>query len=162
LAAQALGKLAAAEAVPALIKATNDDDLEVVRRAIYSLGQIAAASAIPRLLELLDSQNNQLDSTIVTALEQMGKSNLALLLPALAHPSQRVRQHIIEVVGSLADPAAVPALQMQYHDPDWQQRFAVITTLGHIGGPEAMAAIALAHNDEDPRVRALVKRLLMG
>jgi HEAT repeat protein/DNA-binding transcriptional MerR regulator len=162
LAAQALGKLAAAEALPALIKATEDNDLEVVRRVVYSLGQIADASAIPRLLELLDGQNSQLDSTIITALEQVGKNNMALLLPALTHPSQRIRQHIMEVLGSLADPAAVPALQAQYDDPNWQQRFAAITTLGHIGRPEAEAAIALARNDEDPRVRALVRRLLGG
>ena len=51
-AAAALGRIGAAEAVPALIEALGDEDWRVRRNAAWALGQIGEASALPHLARL--------------------------------------------------------------------------------------------------------------
>ena len=83
LAAQTLGKIGDSIAVPALLNALPDDDLEVKRRVIYTLGQLGDARALPALLELLLDSNTELKSTVATALREVGQFDLVTLSQGL-------------------------------------------------------------------------------
>ena len=68
-------------------------------------------------------------------------------------------EDIAELLGEIADPAAVPSLQRGISNgPDWDeyQQFArkCIWALSKIGTPEALGAIRMAIDSEDPHTRA--------
>jgi hypothetical protein len=67
-------------------------------------------------------------------------------------------EDIAELLGEIADPAAVPSLRRGiYNGPEWDeyQQFArkCIWSLGKIGTTEALAAIRMAAGSEDPYIK---------
>ncbi len=157
LAAQALGKIGDPSAVPALLNALPDDDLEVKRRVIYSLGQLGDARALPALLELLLDSNSELKSTVTTALREVGQRDPLMLSQGLQHAKWQVREQIADVLGLIGDVAAVPSLERAIADPHEQVRFAVLTALGHLGQVSGVLSAAL--QDSSFQVRTLAAHL---
>jgi HEAT repeat protein len=160
LAAQTLGKIGDARAVPALISVLHDADLEVARRAIYALGQIADAGALTALLGLLNDPRQELRSTITKSLEQVGKANLAALAQALKHEHWQVREQVAEVLGLIGDKNAIPDLERAFNDSDARVRFALVTALGHMRDSSVKPTLLTASHDTDVRVRTLALRLM--
>jgi HEAT repeat protein len=71
LAVQALGGVAEASAVPALLKFINDESQQVRYEIAYALGQIGDVSAVPALLELLNDASGLVRFHAETALKQI-------------------------------------------------------------------------------------------
>ena len=53
-AAESLGELGSGSAVPALIKALNDKELEVCAYAAMALGKIGDSRTVPNLIKILE------------------------------------------------------------------------------------------------------------
>ena len=96
--------------------------------------------------------------------------SLMVLLPALAGCSSEGRVKnlaaeltdgrscarkiwVIQTLGALKDPAAVPALVASLEDPDPSVRKASAWALGQVNGPQAQDALTLALNHWDEKVR---------
>ena len=67
-AAEALGKLGDAQAVPHLIEALMDKDPQVREKAVWALGQLGDAQAVPHLTEILKSKESQTKEKVAEAL----------------------------------------------------------------------------------------------
>jgi len=71
--AQYLGKYQHKEAVPALIKATEDKDVFLRQEAVWALGEIQDVTAVPKLLDLLEHDSNvEVRRRSAQALEKIG------------------------------------------------------------------------------------------
>jgi HEAT repeat protein len=107
-----------------LAEAVNDPDLEVGRRAITGLGQLGDAASILALISTLQSRHDNLHydllrhlakSTLIT----IGSPAVPFMTAALDSKSVRVRRGLIQALGEIGDPAAVPSLEkVQENDPD--------------------------------------------
>ncbi|MFH0887834.1 MAG: HEAT repeat domain-containing protein [Planctomycetota bacterium] len=71
--AQYLGKYQHKEAVPALIKATEDKDVFLRQEAVWALGEMKDTTAVPKLLDLLEHDSNaEIRRRSAQALEKIG------------------------------------------------------------------------------------------
>lgn len=158
-AAHALGKIADGRAVEALSGTLSDANTAVVLKAAFALGQIGERDAIPAVAQLLGHPEPDVQATVNAVLEQFPTDALPLLVDALGHTRQPVREHAADALGLLGDAAAIPALAAALRDPAWQVRFAAATALGQIDSADARRALLTARDDADTRVRALAAKL---
>jgi HEAT repeat protein len=130
---RAIGDRHDAAASPAVCKLASSGPPEVRLAAIHVLGQLGDASAVTVLLEavlsgdpafvsaaqasLVKLRGNSADETIVAYLDRAAPGTLAILL---------------DVVGQLAIPSAMPAVLRAAQNPDEQVRLAALKTLGRI------------------------------
>ncbi len=70
-AAEALGRIGDASAVPDLIETLGDEDWNVRENAVFALGSIGDASAVPALIEALKHKESFVRSPLVWALEEI-------------------------------------------------------------------------------------------
>lgn len=127
-AAKALGKLGAADAVPALLGALDDEAENVRWFATESLRKLKATRAVPRLSELLREDE-----------------------------SARVREITATTLGELGQPAAVPALRKALEDGSERVRRRTAAALRALAAsdPERMSIIAedlAAHGFPGPAI----------
>jgi len=72
-----------------------------------------------------------------------------------------VRRLVVESLGEIGDPRALPALAAALDDDDPTLRGRAIAALRAVGGARAAAAIGEAlHEDPDPRIRRMAARAL--
>lgn len=154
-------------AIPGLLSALKDKNYYVVRGAIRTLFAIKYRAIVPALIKTLDNKSNYAKEAAASALGGIGdKAAVRPLLRALNHPSTSPitdmrRRHswkhrlrlgeldvdapyptsaIIDALGKLNDPEAVPALIGRLHDYDWVVLSAV-TALGNIKDPRAIPGL---------------------
>jgi HEAT repeat protein len=138
---------AAAEDVPALVKALQDEDARVRLEAAEDLGLSgpAAASAVAALLKLTESEADPLlriaAAKAVGRIDPKNKAVVPLLIEALKDKADKVRMRAVESLGDLGpqSQSAVAALVKAAND-DPTVRWAAIDALGQIG-PGAEAAV---------------------
>ncbi|MBD2261437.1 HEAT repeat domain-containing protein [Pseudanabaena sp. FACHB-2040] len=116
-AAEALGQLRAAAAVPGLMQQLQDKDDWVPGSAAIALGRINTPVAVPMLVQALDS------------------------------PVVFTRAEAAAVLGQTADETAVPGLIQSLQDEDWEVRRNTATALGQIGTPAAVSGLVSALED---------------
>ena len=63
-------------------------------------------------------------------------------------------------LGSIGDPAAVPALKRAASDGDSEVRRHAAEALSEIGGPEAIQALMGMLKDQDPEIRRIAAEAL--
>ncbi|MGD9738836.1 MAG: HEAT repeat domain-containing protein [Bauldia sp.] len=156
-AAHALGKIALPAAVDPLIALLLDPEVTVVAKAAYALGQIGDPRAVPALVALVGSESRVLESTLVAVLGGFGREAFAPLVAALGSGDARTREHAADLLRTLGDDRALPALAPLLRDASWRVRFAAVNAIGELGG--AIALLAGVTNDPDARVRALVRTM---
>ena len=129
LAADALGTVQAARAVPALTALLEDEDEPVRLNAAYALG---AQGAITELTSALSR-------------ETQDRSQANLERGDFTSPSQLDTTYGLAAAG----PIAIPALESALADEAWPLRAAAATTLGYMGrsASAALPALAAALND---------------
>lgn len=160
-AAQALGKIARKEAVPALFEALGDPDAGVRRNAAWALGVLSEDALeedlSPLALLLFDSDPGVREAA-ATALGLTGYTQVGieLLLERLAEPDapEDTKRLIVAVMGSMEARSAVPALTKLLADRSAQVRRWAVAALGEIADEQAVAPLgALLTKDPDPGVR---------
>lgn len=159
-AAHVLSKIGDSRTVEALIEALHDSDDTVVLKVVFALGQIGDSRAIPALMDVLGHENADVQSTLVTVLENFGSAAVNSLIQALIHQRWQVREQAADILGLIGSRDAVPALVEALQDAHWQVRFAAVTALGQLGGVSAKNAVLAMHDDPDQRVRSLTPRVV--
>jgi HEAT repeat protein/DNA-binding phage protein len=158
-AAEALGVLGSAEAIPALIKTLNTDkEGDVRRRSVEGLGSLGSAEAIPALLQALKTDKE--GDVRNCAAEALGSLGSAEAISALLHAiktdnDNNVRGGAAFALGSLGGAEAMHALlQALKTDKDSLVRGNAAYALGVLKSAEAIPALLQAlKTDKDGYVR---------
>jgi len=149
--------------VPALIKALEDDDSEVRKRAAWAIGQIGpgAKDAVPALIEAFRDENTVVRWNAVEALKHIGAEAVPTLIETLKGDNATVRWYTVEAleqIGPGAKDAVVTLMEaLNNRNEDERVRFSAVRALGKIG-PGAKDAVvtlidALNNRNGDERVR---------
>jgi len=158
--------VAAKPALPALLKALNDDDKQVwssVMAAIAAMGP-EANEAIPVLLERIDGRKGvgrrERDISFgvprtAYVLSRLGPAAIPPLINALGEKDLGLRLAAAEALGSMGPAAhdAIPALVKNLGDDQDSVRDKTAQALGLIG-PAAGPALVTALQNPGPRIRA--------
>lgn len=164
--ATALKRLGDKRAEDALISALNDPDEEVREQVIIALATCGKDAAVLALIPLLESTQNNI---LVAASETLGKLGDERAVPKLCELLNRqdiaddrtFRLKILDSLRRLKNPAALPALVKNLHDPQPEIRERVIDALGPIGDETVVVELeAMLKEDRSEAVRAACAKAL--
>jgi HEAT repeat protein len=166
-AAAALGNLGphAVAAVPALVKALQDDDATVYSKAIFALAR-AGKPAVPALIEALKSENSQVREGAAEVLGEIGKdakTAVPQLKDLLKDNAPHVRvQAAMALYRAEYRPAAMIALLAGAAKQNDTGRLGAIRSLGKIGpaAKRAVPVLAEALKNKSISVRDFAARAL--
>lgn len=163
-AAVGLGRSAKPEACQFLIDALSDPNPEIVDETVWALGRLGDQRAVSALIAALSAtQDSQLIKRIMTSLEQIGGEEVVKqLIHFLAQESCSWKILVIETLGNLQSPDAIPAL-VQCVEND-QLRESAISSLGKIGASNSLVLSSLAKyiNDEEYRLHIFDALITIG
>ncbi|MBD0337594.1 MAG: HEAT repeat domain-containing protein, partial [Cyanobacteria bacterium Co-bin13] len=150
-AAQMLGKLRSAAAVPHLLALLKDADEFTRVASIEALGQIGSAAAVPALIEQMQADSGDVRREAAIALGRIHDGAprpevVAVLTAAL--PSD-IGDSAAEALGHLGAETAVPALVTTMQEGTVAGCPAAAMALGRIGSPVAVAAVIEALQQQD-------------
>jgi HEAT repeat protein len=152
-AAELLGRVGSAKAVPALletVQATQSEDSDVREIALRALARIADPLAVGPLISALANADAWLAPRIADILARHGDvvvdPLLALLNDSSRHPA---RAWAANVLGEVGARRAFPALVRSLDDADDEVRAKSATALGRLGDRRAVATL-LDHLLTDP------------
>ncbi len=151
-------------AIPVLIEALNDPDINIRKNAAFALGSMGAEAieAVPALLAALKDADQSLRMDVAVALRHIGPTStevlefaIADLTNTLTDENPQVRQGAAFGLGILSQEAAsaVPHLIATLKDSDEEVQIAAAIALKRIG-QAAVPALTAALNDEQMSVRA--------
>ncbi len=153
-AAEALGDLRAAEAVPDLVRALRDPDGDVARRAVEALADLGAREAAVECVELLKSPDTPVRRRASRLLEKLKARDAAPAVIALLQSEESgVRESAATTLGNLGSAEAVPHLVKRFGDEDTDVRVAAVGALVELDAREAIPAIRALLQDEDAAIR---------
>lgn len=151
------GATALAVATPILAELLDDADPTVIETAAWATGEVLGATDHdpqtdddPSPAEA-DGSDQQPDGPAALA------ERLAVL--ATDHDDALVREAAVAALGSIGDPAGLPAILVATGDKATVRRRAVIA-LAPFAGPEVRAALERARGDRDWQVRQAAEDLL--
>jgi HEAT repeat protein len=131
-AAVALGRIGR-NGVPSLIRAIGDPDWRVRKTAVEALVGLVDAEVIDSLLCTLSRDDNAgARNSAIEALIHIGAKSVESLLRSLETPDPDVRKFIVDILGEIKDPRAVPALIGSLDDADENIQVAAAEALGKI------------------------------
>jgi hypothetical protein len=162
-----LGEIGGPRAVELVTSALANTDPRVRAEALHALAELGDAEAGRLALGFLeDSDSNVRLAAAVTA----GKLGLERALRPLvnlldAEEAPASRALLLQALGELGDPGAVPAIQKhaapsRFSKADTGVRVAAYRALHRIGTPHARELVRRAANDKDPAVRAALRGLV--
>jgi HEAT repeat protein len=163
LACEALGKIGAPHAVPALLARLKDRRPEVRMAAVLALGEIGSAEAVPALSEAFLQRRVAPTNIVSYALTKIGGDAAPAFERGVASPDPIVRVsscYGLSAIASSHGGAVYRLCEVLASDSDAGVRAAAAAALGIAGGGKAPAALMSAADDSDVRVRrAAVKAL---
>lgn len=156
-AGRALGRLAARDAVPDLVRALRDPVVDVRVVAAAAIWRLPDPAAVPALIELLGDTD--------AAARQWGALALGVirdrratrpLLALLGDAEGGVRLDAIRSLGRIRDPAAVDGLRDFAIDGArlMEERLESVDALSSLDGPEKVDALVRLARFEDAGIRA--------
>jgi HEAT repeat protein len=138
-----------ARSVPALVRALEDPDPEVVMFAAGVLGKTRTREAVPHLVRLLGYEDVNI---VQTAAESLGHLRAAIAvepLVALLADDPWVRYAAIHALGEIGDPRAADPLAEMLADPDaWDSAVAALGKVRSLRAIEHLAAALLSSSDD--------------
>lgn len=157
VAAWALGEIGEPAAIPALIQALDDDDIEVRKYATRSLIKLNQ-SAVEPLINYLRSASVRGAGGAIRVLGDIADPRpLEILLSQATGPN---RDEVFLALGKLKDPRAESALIAGLSDREWRVRMDAAMALGALGTPAAIAPLRKSLEDEVHVVREWSARSL--
>jgi HEAT repeat protein len=152
-AAELLGRVGGAKAVPALLEtvlATRTEDSDVREIALRALARIADPRAVEPLIAALSSADPWLTARIADILTRHGDAAVDPLITLLTVSSPHAgRAWAANVLGEVRAPRAFPALVRALNDPHDEVRGKAATALGRLGDRRAINHL-LEHLLTDP------------
>jgi HEAT repeat protein len=125
--------------VPALVKALEDQDPEVVMFAATTLGKTRDLSAIPHLARALQHGDINVCHAVVETLGCLRAVAALDALSALLDGDPWLRFAVVHTLGEIGHPSSVPTLVGLLRDAD--VRDTALTALGKIGGIAAVGEL---------------------
>jgi len=159
-AAQALGKVKAAQGVKALIEKAASDDAGLAKACIDSLGAIQDPSATDVVASRLSSRDASVRLSAVTAYAALPQSDMERLLPLAGDASPEVRAAAARAFGARRWEKGVPSLLAGLEDKSTEVRVAAADALGAVGDKAAIGALVELTRDADDKVRFTAVRSL--
>jgi HEAT repeat protein len=155
-AAQHLGDLAVASALPDLVALLDDRHDDVRTAAARGLGKLGHADTVPVLLARLDGPRRLPAGVVALALVHAGPVGTEGLREGLRHRASAARLVACELLGRFGDLAATPTLARRaLDDASLDVRVAAARALGRIGSPAAGGAlVACAGSGQPAALRA--------
>jgi len=154
-AAEALGKIGAKAAIQALENRMNDnaEESKVRVSAAVALGKMGNKKAIEFLINMLTDQDEVVRVRAASALSEVGKPAVDLLLEALKSKEAQKRWGAAKALGEIGCKEAIPALAKATKDENEDVRIASVVSLGRIGDERAIQTLIEALDDKSERVR---------
>jgi len=161
-----LGEIGGARAVELVTSALADTDPRVRVEALRALAKLGDADAGRLALGFLDDADASVRLAAAVAAGRLGLARalrpLLNLLEKEEDPHNRVL--LLQALGELGDPGAVPTLEKhaapsRFAKADTEVRVAAYRALHRIGTPRAREVAQRAANDKDPGVRAALRGL---
>jgi len=153
---RALGRLAARDAIPDLVRALRDPVVDVRVVAAAAIWRLPDPAAVPALLELLRDQDEAARQWAALALGVIRDRRATRPLMSLLGDSEEdVRMDAIRSLGRLRDPTALRALAAYAADADHgtDERLEAINSLSSLEGPEKVDALVRLIRHDDARIR---------
>jgi HEAT repeat protein len=160
-AAELLGRVGGAKAVPALLEtvvATRTEDSDVREVALRALARIADPKAVAPLIQALETAEGWLAPRIADILTRHGEAVVEPLITMLNDGNRRpARAWAANVLGEVRAQRAFPSLVRLLGDPEDEVRSKAATALGRLGDARAVGYL-LEHllTDPAPFVRARI------
>jgi HEAT repeat protein len=160
-AAELLGRVGGARAVPALlstIQATQTEDSDVREIALRALARIGDPGAVEPLVAALASADSWLAPRIADILARHGELAVDRLVDLLSSKGRDpARAWAANVLGEVRAGRALPVLVLALDDPSDEVRAKAATALGRLNDRRALASL-LEHllTDPAPFVRARI------
>ena len=147
----------AAEAIPCLIRALQDNYEPVRLNAAYALGAIGEP-AVPQLIETLSTEDDVMRRMAAYALAAVGEPAVPALSEALQHTEDAVRVEATYALAQIGDTVvpAIPALMERAKDEAVEVRRYLAEAFGSIGPAAAPAVPVLCDiltSDDDGQAR---------
>lgn len=163
LAAEGLGSLRYAAALPNLAKVLAGDPFPQVRQAAAtSLQQIGGSSAVNALGQAMGDADPHVR---LVALNGLGRSRDPSTRPLIETACQdkavEIRRTAVFFLGRLEDPAAVPTVESLLKDPDAAVRAGAAQALGELHAAGSKAVLTPLLTDPDHAIRASAARSLL-
>jgi hypothetical protein len=157
---RALGLVEGVAALPAIMRALDDEHEEVRAAAVEAAGRLGDPAAITTLVGHLSDGARYPRVRVVDALRSLGPPvTPALVELARAQPDQT--RMVADVLGLIGTVAAVDALLQWCGDSRSEVRVAALGALGSIGLDDRSYYFALrALGDSDPQARSMAARAL--
>jgi HEAT repeat protein len=135
---EALGK-GGRRSVPALVRALNDPDPEVVMFAASTLGKTRDPSAIPHLAAVLKHTDINVCQAAIESLGELRAVSMLGTLGELLRGDAWLRYAVVHTLGEIGDPSSVDTLIDLLGDE--HLRDAAVGALGKIGGLDVIGAL---------------------
>ena len=153
-AAESLGKLEDARAVPGLITALSDREAKVRAAAAQSLAKFTDPRALGSLSALLADQETEVRKQALDALTEYETGvPVAGIVRLLADPDADLRHNAAHAVGHFGDRSAGAALAPLVKDPSPDVRQAAIESIADLHDVSHASAIVSALGDANADVR---------
>jgi HEAT repeat protein len=135
---EALGR-GGRRSVPALVRALNDPDPEVVMFAANTLGKTRDPTAIPYLVRVLRHGDVNVCQAAIESLGLLRASSTLDALDELLESDAWLRFSVVHTIGEIGHPSSVRTLLALLDDK--QLHDVAVHALGKIGGPEVIAEL---------------------
>jgi len=164
-AAELLGRVGGAKAVPALLEtvmATRTEDSDVREIALRALARIADPGAVEPLVKALENAEVWLAPRIADILARHGEAVVAPLIAILDEENHRpARAWAANILGQVRAKRAFPSVVRLLDDPEDEVRAKAATALGRMGDRRAIGYLVdRLLSDPAPFVRARMSAAL--
>jgi HEAT repeat protein len=138
-AAEVLGELADQRAWPVLVDALRSANPMLGVSAAKALMKYPGADVLPCFVAALPQAHVMAQQTIILALQRLGdRRAVTLLIDQLRQAeSPTIRTALVQTLGKLGDPRAIPALRAALHDENHHVREWAAEALKWLGDPAA-------------------------
>lgn len=158
-AGRALGRLAARDSVPDLVRALRDPVVDVRVVAAAAIWRLPDPAAVPALIELLADPDASARQWATLALGVIRDTRATAPLAALLHdPEGSVRVDVVRSLGRIRDAAALEPLEAFVRESgrDAEERTEAIHSIALLDTPARMDALGrlLDHSDRGVRQHA--------
>ena len=147
---------AAAAAVPALMRALDDEDGDVVIWAMHALGEIGpdARAAVPLLQAKLNDKDWNIRNLAKFALERIGEDSVPAVVAQLRSENRDKRKEAANLLVDIGT-KAIPEMRKAIEDKDYRVRYWAAHILGEIdpNSSETLEIINKLKKDSSSAVR---------
>lgn len=159
---RALGSIADPKAIPALVRLADDPLVSVKLALCQTMGQLADPGGVEAVSKLLYDPDTTVRMAATRALGNIpGPGSLdALLNVALKDEGERIRQHVIRVLGDRGARDAIPKVESALQSEAEVVRANAARVLGQLGDRSSAPALARALDDPYYKVRSLAAHSL--